>query len=323
MASIAETDALKVLVASGYNDVMPQYLVEAARIFQRIDRNNDGTLQKDELILLVGGQKATFMMNDLDTNHDGSVSPAEWSTYWAKCHSAGRNVTGMLNWLSKQCANMEATCALHSKDNQPPKLTRVKSATDIPVIMERATSLFLQIDTDNSNSLSKDELMIVLRSDERVKAAFKSLDTDKDGQISVTEFCNWCIRTYTNEGSEKVFQQLEYIEGLLSDNVETVLKPTKLKRQASATDIPEILTTAASIFLRIDADHSGELDREELLKFAKNNNDVVANMLHDLDVNKDGKVSVSEWQKFFIKCYSTVGANVVLKHLENINSQLD
>ena len=77
--------------------------------------------------------------------------------------------------------------------------------------------------------------MIVLRSDERVKAAFKSLDTDKDGQISVTEFCNWCIRTYTNEGSEKVFQQLEYIEGLLPDNVETVLKPTKLKRQASAT----------------------------------------------------------------------------------------
>ena len=65
----------------------PPFLRRAQSLFLRIDINSDGLLTKNELEALVGTDKADFMMNDLDVDHNNQVDPAEWNTYWVKCKS--------------------------------------------------------------------------------------------------------------------------------------------------------------------------------------------------------------------------------------------
>ena len=130
------------------------------------------------------------MMSDLDVDHDGKIDPSEWSTYWAKCKSAGINVEGRLNWIEEKVVSLEQGRAA----SKTKKTLRCKSATDIPEIMKRATSIFLDIDEDQSGSLERAELLKILGTTERVTPALLELDSDKDGKVSVVEFCQWAIR---------------------------------------------------------------------------------------------------------------------------------
>ncbi len=53
-------------------------------IFRRIDMNGDHGIDKEEILKLHGGDKHTTesMFADLDTNHDGSISPQEFVEYF-------------------------------------------------------------------------------------------------------------------------------------------------------------------------------------------------------------------------------------------------
>jgi Ca2+-binding EF-hand superfamily protein len=311
----------------------PAYLHRAASLFMRIDANSDGVLTRAELNDLVGTKKAEFMMHDLDAENDGQVHPSEWSTYWVKCKSAGVNVDGRLNWIEKQVVLLEQGRA--ASKQSPPLLLRCKSATDIPDIMERATSIFLDIDTDQSGSLGREELYAVLGTTERVTPALKELDSNQDGKVSVAEFCQWAIRMYTDHDKDFALDHLAYLEqcvlrvhtgagGAKKDAgaADAANAPALLLRQASATAIPDILRRATSSFLRLDTNANGSLDRAEILAFAMGDAATADEMFADLDTDNNGKITNIEWQKFFITKYNTAGGDATLRALAVIEEKL-
>merc|ERR1711939_1283574 len=82
------------------------------------------------------------------------------------------------------------------------------------------------------------------------------------------------------------------------------------------------LRPATSSFLRLDANCNGSLDRAEVLAFTQGDNVVADKVFADLDSDSDGKITNVEWQKFFIKKYSTAGGDGTLKWLPFIEEKL-
>ena len=306
----------------------PEYLRRAASLFMRIDANSDGVLNRSELNALVGEKKAEFMMGDLDVDHDGKIDPSEWSTYWVKCSSAGVNVDKRLNWIEQQVVSLEQGRAASKKKAS----LRCCSATDIPEIMKRATSIFLEIDVDQSGSLEREELLQILGTTERVTPALQELDSDKDGHVSIAEFCQWAIRMYVDHDKDFSLDHLHYLEVCVSrmraskqgeSKVDSAASSSKISlKQASAIAIPDILRRATSAFLRLDLNGDGALDRGEIKTFADGNESVAKQMFVDLDANNDGKISNIEWQKYFIEKYNTKGGELTLQALAVIENKL-
>ena len=60
----------------------------AKKVFDDIDKNGDGILQKEEIFAFAGcisgdAEKTTAeMMKDLDFNQDGQIEIDEWTKFW-------------------------------------------------------------------------------------------------------------------------------------------------------------------------------------------------------------------------------------------------
>ena len=142
---------------------------------------------------------------------------------------------------------------------------------------ERLTRIFDCIDADKSGEISPAELIDHLlglgQEHESVSGLFKALDTDGNGSISREEFI---------AGYDKV----------------TALQ--RLQPGAPAGEA-EAEAAAAATFAAVDADKSGKLDLEELLRaLAAAGDDAdraeVEALFKRLDVNGDGTITMDEWQ---------------------------
>jgi len=65
---------------------LPVLSTRIASIFRRIDLNGDHTIDKEEILALHGGDRATTdsMFADLDTDGDGTISPQEFLEYFLR-----------------------------------------------------------------------------------------------------------------------------------------------------------------------------------------------------------------------------------------------
>jgi len=77
------TDAQKQDLPSSW---LPVLSTRIASIFRRMDLNGDHTIDKEEILSLHGGDRATTdsMFADLDTNGDGEISPQEFVEYFLR-----------------------------------------------------------------------------------------------------------------------------------------------------------------------------------------------------------------------------------------------
>ena len=64
---------------------------------------------------------------------------------------------------------------------------------------------------------------------------------------------------------------------------------------------PAQLTVVHDLFNQIDRNGSGTLDREECFLFCNQHLAMTQRMMHQLDTNQDGVVSIREWENLFLE----------------------
>merc|ERR1712048_301670 len=91
------------------------FVMRACSIFTRIDTNRNQMLELAELDALMGegnNLKAGYLLKDMDKDHDGKVSPAEFIQYFQKKYK-----TSGLNAVQTMLSNLEKK--LSEKENKP------------------------------------------------------------------------------------------------------------------------------------------------------------------------------------------------------------
>jgi len=139
--------------------------------FRSVDKNGNGTLEKDELIALMrkvmptmSGKQVVALMEDVDTDKNKRVDYSEFTT-----------------WLTKH-ANPEINAAVSKA-----------FGTHVDCI----GACFRVWDLNGDGMISKKELCSVLKrampdiTEAQIKTIALHLDQDKDGRVSYREFINF------------------------------------------------------------------------------------------------------------------------------------
>ncbi|MBN4049929.1 EF-hand domain-containing protein [bacterium AH-315-M10] len=127
----------------------------AKRIFQRMDRNGDGSISKDE-----APDRMPF--DQVDSDGDGKVSEAEFTKAWL-AHAKQRGGQGRNG--------------SRGQDGEKKDMDRRGGQRG----GDRAAAFFKRMDKNGDGKITKDE------APERLKRAFDRIDTDGDGSITQEE----------------------------------------------------------------------------------------------------------------------------------------
>ena len=301
-----------------------EFLGAARKVFEMIDVDESGTLDKAEVVTAVrGNQKVIkFLVNcgeknlqyllvparldaalaAMDTDRDGSIDCDEWE----KCIKLA-----LENKLQQRAAKRE--------------LDDKKAAKQIEEFTHEfknaARECFQLIDIDEGGSLSTSEIVRAVKEDRKViaflqtcgednlqfllhpprlKKALAILDTDASGEIDIDEW-------------------EEAINRGLAKRLEAMAKEReRMKRAAEQADkefSAEFLSAAREVFQMIDADESGTLEKAEVVRACAINEKVIAFLqdcgdanlqyllvparleaaLAQMDTDNDGSISSDEW----------------------------
>ncbi len=138
--------------------------------FAEMDKNGDGQLAKDEV-----GRRLAANFEQLDTDNSGTLSADELAGF-RKGRAGGKN------FKRPTFAEMDK--------NSDGQLTKDE-------VGRRLAANFEQLDTDNSGTLSADELSVLKprgagkhhkRHHQHQRLSFAELDTDGNGSLSESEF---------------------------------------------------------------------------------------------------------------------------------------
>jgi len=301
-----------------------EFLGAARKVFEMIDVDESGTLDKAEVVTAVrGNQKVIkFLVNcgeknlqyllvparldaalaAMDTDRDGSIDCDEWE----KCIELA-----LENKLQQRAAKRE--------------LDDKKAAKQIEEFTHEfknaARECFQLIDIDEGGSLSTSEIVRAVKEDRKVitflktcgednlqfllhpprlKKALEILDTDASGEIDIDEW-------------EEAINR-----GLAKRLAAMAKERERMKRAAEQADeefSAEFLSAAREVFQMIDADESGTLDKAEVVRACATNEQVIAFLqdcgdanlqyllvsarleaaLAQMDTDNDGSISSDEW----------------------------
>ena len=289
-----------------------------------IDVDESGDLEKEEIVVAVkSNQKVIkFLVNCgepnlqnllvpsrleatlavLDTDRDGHIDAVEWE---ACIESA------LANKLAERAARRELQAKAAQKEIEE-FTAEFKSA---------ARRCFQLIDKDGGGTLSHDEIVTAVKTDQevisflktcgeenlmfllhppRLKKALEVLDTDGSGEVDVDEW-----ETAINRGLAKRLEQM-------------AKERERRERAAAAADeefSAEFLTAARKVFQMIDDDDSGTLEKAEIVTAVRANREVIKfltdcgnkNLQHllvpsrlesalaQMDTDHDGTIDADEW----------------------------
>ena len=251
------------------------FLNIARQVFDMIDVDQSGSLDKAEVVnsiradqkvikflvncgnknlqYLLVPQRLEAALNVLDTDRDGEISAVEWEEAIE---------TALANKLEARAAKRELEA----------KAARKEIEEFAGEFLNAARKCFQMIDVDESGTLTKAEIVEAVKKNEKVitflrtcgeenlqfllvparlKKALEVLDTSKDGEVDVEEW-----EEAINRGLAKRLAQL-------ADERE------RRERAAAAADEEfsnEFLSAARKVFMMIDKDDSGSLDKGEVCR---------------------------------------------------------
>ena len=250
-----------------------EFLNAARKCFEMIDVDESGTLEKAEIVEAVTSNKKviSFLVNcgnknlqfllvpvrleaaltAMDTDRDGHIDIDEWET----CIE-----DALKNKLAARAAKRELDAKNAAKE--------IEEFTN--EFLSAARRCFELIDKDGGGTLSTAEIVEAVKSDAevidflkncgeenlqfllhppRLKKALAVLDEDKSGEIDVEEW-----ETAIQKGLAHRLEQLS-IERQRRD---------RANARADEEFSAEFLSAARAVFLMIDKDESGFLDKEEM-----------------------------------------------------------
>lgn len=142
---------------------------------------------------------------------------------------------------------------------------------DSPRTVE-ARQLFHEIDADGGGTLDRDEIRQLARrlgkrlSDKQLNEAMMAMDADGSGDVAFDEFLSWW-KGYLASGGGGFFAGLSL--GFLRSNPPPPPETTLQRNMRMAEEEEERQREARQLFVEIDEDGGGTLDRDEIKKLAK------------------------------------------------------
>lgn len=150
------------------------------------------------------------------------------------------------------------------------------------------------------------------------------LDVDSNGKVTFEEFTKYFLLVQTLVAPRRFREMLANMEakaGVEPATTSASDSPPAVARQASRSEeMASVMVCAAKIFADVDANQDGTLSKDELV--AKFGAGMADGAMAQMDQNKDGLVSVEEWNRFFIGQYNFKGLERVKKMLDNLESKL-
>jgi Ca2+-binding EF-hand superfamily protein len=290
-----------------------------------IDKDDSGSLDKAEVVRAVqtdkkvinflincGNENLQYLLvparlemalNTLDTDRDGEINMPEWESAIE---------TALANKLEARAADRE----------KKAKAAQKEIAEFTAEFLNAARKCFQMIDKDDSGTLTKTEIVKAVAEDKevvkflrtcgeenlqfllqpaRLEKALEVLDTSKDGEVDIDEW-----EEAIQRGLSKRLEQL-------------AVERERRERAARAEDeafSAEFLNAARQVFLMIDVDNSGSLDKAEVVKAVKTDKKVINFLvncgnqnlqyllvparleaaLQTLDTDRDGEINMPEWE---------------------------
>jgi len=302
-----------------------EFLNAAREVFIMIDKDDSGSLDKAEVVKAVktdkkvidflvncGNQNLQYLLvparlemalNTLDTDRDGEINMPEWESAIE---------TALANKLEARAADRE----------RKAKAARKEIEEFTAEFLGAARQCFQMIDKDSSGTLTKAEIVKAVAEDKdvikflrtcgeenlqfllvpaRLEKALEVLDTSKDGEVDIDEW-----EEAIHRGLAKRLEQLAE-------------ERERRERAARAEDeafTAQFLNAAREVFLMIDVDDSGSLDKAEVIKAVKTDKKVINFLvncgnenlqyllvparlemaLNTLDTDRDGEINMPEWE---------------------------
>ena len=140
-----------------------------------------------------------------------------------------------------------------------------------------AEQVFFLADEDGSGALDYEELMTVAQHEMEAEAILRTLDSNRDGVISVDEWCEFFVALFQHHRPAA--------EGLL-------------ERCAYMIAERSFMLTVRALFDEFDKDQSGELELGEVMVML-NDDEQGKDLLAFADANGDKVLSLQEWMRFF------------------------
>ena len=302
-----------------------EFLNAAREVFLMIDKDDSGSLDKAEVVKAVrtdkkvidflvncGNQNLQYLLVParlesalaiLDTDRDGEINMPEWEEAIE---------TALATKLEQRAAQREMQA----------KAAQKEIAEFTAEFLNAARQCFQMIDKDSSGTLTKVEIVKAVAEDKevvtflrtcgeenlqfllhpaRLEKALEVLDTSKDGEVDIDEW-----EEAVHRGLAKRLEQLAQ-------------ERERRERAARAEDeafSAEFLNAAREVFLMIDVDESGSLDKAEVVKAVKSDKKVINFLvncgnqnlqyllvparleaaLNTLDTDRDGEINMPEWE---------------------------
>ncbi|KAH8092919.1 Ca2-binding protein [Aureococcus anophagefferens] len=300
-----------------------EFLSMAREVFDMIDKDGSGSLDKKEVVTAIrtdkkvisflqncGNQNLQYLLvparlemalNTLDTDRDGEINAPEWESAIE---------TALANKLEARAAQREAQA----------KAARKEIEEFTAEFLNAARQCFQMIDKDNSGTLTKTEIVKAVAEDKdvvkflrtcgednlqfllqpaRLEKALQVLDTSKDGEVDIDEW-----EEAVHRGLAKRLEQLAE-------------ERERRDRAARAEDgVQRRVFERREVFIMIDKDDSGSLDKAEVVKAVKTDKKVIDFLvncgnqnlqyllvparlemaLNTLDTDRDGEINMPEWE---------------------------
>merc|ERR1712146_460167 len=80
----------------------------------------------------------------------------------------------------------------------------------------------------------------------------------------------------------------------------------------------DLIVRLKKLFNDVDEDKNGNLDPVEILKFSGGNKQFAADLMFDLDEDRDGKITIEEWLTYFAKRLEDDGMEGLMETLEKM-----
>lgn len=204
-----------------------------------------------------GGDLPRFILQTLDLDHDGNLSPQEIKAAPASLRTLDRNGDGQLT----------------PDELEPPKLDTVAG--------RELVSQLMVFDRNKDGVITPDELP------DRMQALFVRGDVNKDGKLTSEEIRLMASRAGTpngrtnRPGGAAAMMRQDPILNVLDADHDGII---------SAAEID----AASTSLLALDVNHDGTIVAMEMSVRQQTSAERVAHMLDEFDTNKDGKLSREE-----------------------------
>jgi Ca2+-binding EF-hand superfamily protein len=204
------------------------------------------------------GERPRYVLQTLDTDHDGILSEEEIKAASIVLLTLDQNGDG----------------ELAPDELEPPR-------TDAGASPDQLVTQMMSFDKNKDGVLTADELP------ERMRTIFARADKNKDGKLTPGEIRQTATRTGSPNGrqggpaSASGMMRMDPILNALDTDHDGMISAAEIK-------------TASASLLTLDVNHDGSITADEMKVRQQTPADRVAHMLDEFDTNKDGKLSSEE-----------------------------